>query len=209
MIRRPPRSTQSRSSAASDVYKRQHSFLPVEFKRFGDAESLPMRTGASLLLVASKLSGDVQVSQLRTEHSSLLAESKPSGEAAILRSAIEHSLRPVESRQLGGADTLPETTELIALPSESKRFGDAEMPARLIRCTLQLASFKPFGASIVFRQPMASSCQPGRFKLPGEQKPPVVAIGHLFLPVAFNPAGDVTSRAKDTGTMWQQGTYSD
>ena len=28
MIRRPPRSTQSRSSAASDVYKRQLSFLP-------------------------------------------------------------------------------------------------------------------------------------------------------------------------------------
>src|SRR5680860_1764138 len=28
MIRRPPRSTQSRSSAASDVYKRQHSLCP-------------------------------------------------------------------------------------------------------------------------------------------------------------------------------------
>src|SRR5450756_3143610 len=28
MIRRPPRSTQSRSSAASDVYKRQFHFLP-------------------------------------------------------------------------------------------------------------------------------------------------------------------------------------
>ena len=27
MIRRPPRSTQSRSSAASDVYKRQDSFV--------------------------------------------------------------------------------------------------------------------------------------------------------------------------------------
>src|SRR5450756_226463 len=28
MIRRPPRSTQSRSSAASDVYKRQHQEMP-------------------------------------------------------------------------------------------------------------------------------------------------------------------------------------
>ena len=37
MIRRPPRSTQSRSSAASDVYKRQtqeagHEFMNIKFK---------------------------------------------------------------------------------------------------------------------------------------------------------------------------------
>ena len=32
MIRRPPRSTQSRSSAASDVYKRQVSILWIVFK---------------------------------------------------------------------------------------------------------------------------------------------------------------------------------
>src|SRR5450756_3145529 len=31
MIRRPPRSTQSRSSAASDVYKRQLSCYPIDF----------------------------------------------------------------------------------------------------------------------------------------------------------------------------------
>src|SRR5450756_1220374 len=45
MIRRPPRSTQSRSSAASDVYKRQHEYeLPVilDVKR-GDIAS----TGAA------------------------------------------------------------------------------------------------------------------------------------------------------------------
>src|SRR5450756_1386531 len=30
MIRRPPRSTQSRSSAASDVYKRQHDLAPTK-----------------------------------------------------------------------------------------------------------------------------------------------------------------------------------
>src|SRR5450756_2236720 len=47
MIRRPPRSTQSRSSAASDVYKRQatHGYMPL----FGNDESrrLQIRTGAA------------------------------------------------------------------------------------------------------------------------------------------------------------------
>src|SRR5450756_3120992 len=40
MIRRPPRSTQSRSSAASDVYKRQHPHLalPAAVKAGGDAD---------------------------------------------------------------------------------------------------------------------------------------------------------------------------
>src|SRR5450756_1229810 len=33
MIRRPPRSTQSRSSAASDVYKRQHIAFPLRLER--------------------------------------------------------------------------------------------------------------------------------------------------------------------------------
>eukprot|EP01015_Nassula_variabilis_P007490 TRINITY_DN15725_c0_g1_i2.p3 TRINITY_DN15725_c0_g1~~TRINITY_DN15725_c0_g1_i2.p3 ORF type:complete len:168 (-),score=63.92 TRINITY_DN15725_c0_g1_i2:38-541(-) len=45
MIRRPPRSTQSRSSAASDVYKRQHGELNWDksiLKEFGiPIESLP------------------------------------------------------------------------------------------------------------------------------------------------------------------------
>src|SRR5450756_2426285 len=44
MIRRPPRSTQSRSSAASDVYKRQiedsHSFF-VSFPCFDRSASFP------------------------------------------------------------------------------------------------------------------------------------------------------------------------
>src|SRR5450756_3195170 len=37
MIRRPPRSTQSRSSAASDVYKRQN----LSHRQFWDPELLP------------------------------------------------------------------------------------------------------------------------------------------------------------------------
>src|SRR5450756_1541428 len=35
MIRRPPRSTQSRSSAASDVYKRQRPYRPAEALAWG------------------------------------------------------------------------------------------------------------------------------------------------------------------------------
>ena len=38
MLRRPPRSTQSRSSAASDVYKRQ--ILPLQFKDGTSAQTL-------------------------------------------------------------------------------------------------------------------------------------------------------------------------
>src|SRR5659263_274802 len=48
MIRRPPRSTQSRSSAASDVYKRQPAYTPVtdivsiQFNPYGWTEPIPM-----------------------------------------------------------------------------------------------------------------------------------------------------------------------
>src|SRR5450756_2462117 len=42
MIRRPPRSTQSRSSAASDVYKRQ--LLEVAFKQFSGFASFEIPT---------------------------------------------------------------------------------------------------------------------------------------------------------------------
>src|SRR5450756_2727846 len=41
MIRRPPRSTQSRSSAASDVYKRQADLIRL----YGLNESLPVQFG--------------------------------------------------------------------------------------------------------------------------------------------------------------------
>ena len=57
MIRRPPRSTQSRSSAASDVYKRQNStrirnFSPIEAKLhlfFGTGNRVP---GLSLIHIS-------------------------------------------------------------------------------------------------------------------------------------------------------------
>ena len=39
MIRRPPRSTLDRSSAASDVYKRQVSNNPEDIKHFGDQKT--------------------------------------------------------------------------------------------------------------------------------------------------------------------------
>src|SRR5450756_1821961 len=58
MIRRPPRSTQSRSSAASDVYKRQIAVIAAEFaqdhlKRSSLTEFLETGREASLQLVAN------------------------------------------------------------------------------------------------------------------------------------------------------------
>src|SRR5680860_1670075 len=54
MIRRPPRSTQSRSSAASDVYKRQvatpadgHTMVTFMHIRQGQARSVHVTVGAS------------------------------------------------------------------------------------------------------------------------------------------------------------------
>src|SRR5680860_1674089 len=44
MIRRPPRSTQSRSSAASDVYKRQLD-QPLDVQRLGHPASVGGRSG--------------------------------------------------------------------------------------------------------------------------------------------------------------------
>src|SRR5680860_1630279 len=55
MIRRPPRSTQSRSSAASDVYKRQQSYCLLPFTEcdrsafYGNTELAESKTGRSLL----------------------------------------------------------------------------------------------------------------------------------------------------------------
>src|SRR5680860_1077594 len=46
MIRRPPRSTQSRSSAASDVYKRQLNAEQRNFRIFGPDETLSNLLGA-------------------------------------------------------------------------------------------------------------------------------------------------------------------
>ena len=54
MIRRPPRSTQSRSSAASDVYKRQFQLTDLSYNgtyvRFGgDDEVVSLRRGSCTL----------------------------------------------------------------------------------------------------------------------------------------------------------------
>src|SRR5450756_3198732 len=51
MIRRPPRSTQSRSSAASDVYKRQVTYIITsedQVKVYHTADSLPFPELAKL-----------------------------------------------------------------------------------------------------------------------------------------------------------------
>src|SRR5450756_2711227 len=49
MIRRPPRSTQSRSSAASDVYKRQHR--PPADEHGGDGAQAEAHVGEQRLVV--------------------------------------------------------------------------------------------------------------------------------------------------------------
>ena len=52
MIRRPPRSTQSRSSAASDVYKRQVIYAPfqTEFSEAGNAKGNSIENGLNMFL---------------------------------------------------------------------------------------------------------------------------------------------------------------
>src|SRR5450756_214478 len=62
MIRRPPRSTQSRSSAASDVYKRQEQAIVVvdeayaEFARAGTPSALTLLEGRERLVVTGTMS---------------------------------------------------------------------------------------------------------------------------------------------------------
>eukprot|EP01016_Furgasonia_blochmanni_P006048 TRINITY_DN1240_c0_g1_i3.p1 TRINITY_DN1240_c0_g1~~TRINITY_DN1240_c0_g1_i3.p1 ORF type:complete len:110 (+),score=30.49 TRINITY_DN1240_c0_g1_i3:2-331(+) len=62
MIRRPPRSTQSRSSAASDVYKRQdlsgmHPWIASESLRFGEGTNeiqIPLNTTANQIFTSNR-----------------------------------------------------------------------------------------------------------------------------------------------------------
>ena len=54
MIRRPPRSTQSRSSAASDVYKRQELILSAGFSE-GDSFDYMFQSGDAVERVISQL----------------------------------------------------------------------------------------------------------------------------------------------------------
>src|SRR5450756_379957 len=50
MIRRPPRSTQSRSSAASDVYKRQTPYLTRALEKALEAHQPPLVRGRRIKL---------------------------------------------------------------------------------------------------------------------------------------------------------------
>src|SRR5680860_1927503 len=52
MIRRPPRSTQSRSSAASDVYKRQHV---LQFRASGIRVKSPRRAPSLVAMTTSQV----------------------------------------------------------------------------------------------------------------------------------------------------------
>src|SRR5680860_1674976 len=83
MIRRPPRSTQSRSSAASDVYKRQgekvyvKTFGPVQGQKVWRGELAEVRGG---LIVVDDGSRTVEI---RLEDLSLIHISEPTRRTPI------------------------------------------------------------------------------------------------------------------------------
>ena len=69
MIRRPPRSTQSRSSAASDVYKRQVATAVAEF---GGIDVLVNNAG-----VAQKVRADILDTTMAVSYTHLRAHETP------------------------------------------------------------------------------------------------------------------------------------
>ena len=100
MIRRPPRSTLDRSSAASDVYKRQDLYVPI-------VREIQERTGAPLGEVpvgdpwTTRLPTPVSYTHLRAHETvldlvcRLLLEKKKQSQLKAL-----HSLSVLQSRQL-------------------------------------------------------------------------------------------------------------
>ena len=78
MIRRPPISTQSRSSAASDVYKRQSLYVAVtacskiDYK-INDAYETAAITGITLYAVSDKPVNIIESFEIDTENASVYA----------------------------------------------------------------------------------------------------------------------------------------
>src|SRR5450756_3238211 len=91
MIRRPPRSTQSRSSAASDVYKRQVPDL---------AGTVIVIPGDAPLLTADTLRTLVEQHQTAGNAATLLTASRPdaTGYGRVLRDEAGAVLAVVEDR---------------------------------------------------------------------------------------------------------------
>src|SRR5450756_3174508 len=86
MIRRPPRSTQSRSSAASDVYKRQGSNCavgPFSYIRPGTLTAERSKVGAFCELKASSLGAGSKVPHLSYIGDAAIAENVNVGAGTI------------------------------------------------------------------------------------------------------------------------------
>ena len=86
MIRRPPRSTQSRSSAASDVYKRQVNI--TVFKRSSDA------TGSSNIVLA-----DDEIAHV--------------GVVRVINGDMQEEIEPGASYGMSGVITMPKIAAVI------------------------------------------------------------------------------------------------
>src|SRR5450756_3098977 len=106
MIRRPPRSTQSRSSAASDVYKRQFHHMWVEPKKMDDPEvAMQALTGSGL--DAAKLFARAQEPEIKAK----LIENTQS---AVERGAFGSPTFFVGNEMFFGKEQLREVEEMVS-----------------------------------------------------------------------------------------------
>ena len=105
MIRRPPRSTQSRSSAASDVYKRQHVTSPARLWRSTGPVDRPRSRSTGL--VDRRAQGcarsqpfrlvDRAVDRLKSTHSRVGPVDRVVDRCSLVLGAVDRRARPTGS----------------------------------------------------------------------------------------------------------------
>src|SRR5680860_569608 len=98
MIRRPPRSTQSRSSAASDVYKRQavsrahttitSAMVPLPIQRFSPSRRYPSPSGVAV--VSSVTASEPWAASVRANAPSRSSRAIPGSQTLLLLLRAEH-----------------------------------------------------------------------------------------------------------------------
>ena len=103
MIRRPPRSTQSRSSAASDVYKRQGRLLYEG--RWLDPQALMLRESLQRW-VASAVTGSVTLRMRRGDDYSIINTTGP----ALSYHPDKLSMERTENAAFGPVDRIGQLT---------------------------------------------------------------------------------------------------